>query len=184
MNLIDSINMTMMNENSKKKTIKLISLLEYKINGGMVLGDKNLYSIINLKKKILELLKGSSGNWVREAPILYTDLDLIYVKKFKRVLGGVESYVRTTESMDCECILSTTNQYPALFTWNGNTSQYFEVVEISLEELTGELDTLMETLDIQYTIQENGTLVKINMMSNTIDKFRIKGTDQTNRKHK
>ena len=172
MTLIDCINKTRMNENSKKKTIALLSLLEYKIYNGMVLGDKNLYNIINFKKKVLELLKGSNGNWVREAPISYTDLDLIFVKKFKHVFG-LESYVRTTESRDCRCILSTTNQYPAIFTWNGDTSQYFEVVEIGLEKLTGELDVLKDTLDIQYTIQESGKLVKINMMNNALDKLRF-----------
>jgi hypothetical protein len=161
------INRTLMNDKSKKQTIKMIEMIEFKIKSGQVLGNINQYKQENIIDKIIDILKGHSGMWSREVAINYFNLGYVYVTKGENIMS-LNSWQRTSPSKNDKCFLVAVNMYPSLFIWNYQGSRYYEIVKIDLERARQYLDILKEDLKFEYTLQLNDNLIKINMFGNDI----------------
>ena len=158
---------TPMNTDGIQTSLEIWEYIEKKIKEGKVFGNKDLYDLNQLKLRYIEILKGSNGNFSREAPISPIDLGIIFFKQVN-CLKNLDCYTQCIYT-DNKSLLCINNYLPSLWVTDNHKSVHIYRIDTDYKFL---VNIYFGEYKKRFTKQPDN-LIKITLEDNILDNFLI-----------
>jgi len=162
-----SVNKSLMNTNMNNDNIQLslnsLNCIEDFIKKKQYIGNADYYNIDKIRTRFIDILKGSTGNWSREAPIGIAELGFIVVVK-EDILKNINCWNRTSPSNKTGLLIYK-HLYPSVYLSDRYNSIFIEFVESSYEHLN---EHVFRNCN-KFITKQPDNLIKIRLNDSSID---------------